>query len=67
MSNLYYSIGILVAERKEIATSLHRHGDDITKKRERMYGLDKAISILTETEIKKKEKEIDDDLRNIKL
>ena len=71
MSNLYYPIGVLVAEGKEIATSLQRHGDDITKKKELLDGIKRAINILTDEEIKEKmkekEKEIDDDLENIKI
>jgi len=71
MSSLDYSISILVAEGKEIQTSLQRHGDDITKKKELLEGIKRAINILTDEEIKEKmkekEKEIDRDLESIKL
>jgi len=60
MSDLDYPISVLIAERKEIASSLQRHGDDITKKRERMYDLNKAIGILNDVirkdELEKREK-----------
>jgi len=51
MSNLnypiwLYPIRILVAEGKEIQTSLQRHGDDITKKKERLDEIIKALRIL---------------------
>ena len=60
MSNLKHPIMLLVAERKEIATSLQHHGDDITKKKERLQGINEAIGILNDVirkdELEKREK-----------
>jgi len=59
MPNLDYPISLLVAEGKEIATSLQRHGDDITKKKELLDGIKRAIGILAEEKIKEvKEKDL---------
>ena len=64
MSDLDYPISVLIAERKEIASSLQRHGDDITKKRELLDGIKRAVIILgeykhqDEREERKKEKAI---------
>lgn len=59
MSNLDYPISVLIADRKEIATSLQHNGDDIIRKRERLYDLNKAIGILNDVirkdELKKRE------------
>jgi len=71
MSNLNYPISILIAEGKEIATSLQRHGDDIMQKTKMLNAIREAVNILTDKEIKKKmkekEKEIDRDLESIRL
>jgi len=72
-SNLDYSIAILVAEGKEIATSLQLHGDDITKKKELLDGINSAIHILRVGKYKeemrgKKERELLlEKYKNIKL
>ena len=57
MSNLDYAISLLVAEGKEIATSLQHNGDDITKKKERLEDLDSAIHVLRVEKYKNEKRE----------